>query len=741
MSLNNFFEFIPTAIHYDNNTLMTKSGELIQIIEIKGYAERFNINNFDNLREVIRRVLSEILSKDIMFFLYVKRDYTKLDNKVSYSNEYGLMIHDKWLLENNLQSILLNTLYIAVIHKGSKSFLSIKNIILNITFEHLTNNFQAKLEHGQKMLSDASMKILQATEAYGGKLLKVKYQNNQIISEPLSFIHYLTYCQSKDIELSSEDYSRIIAKDLRIQIMYNVLKNNTEDESNIYTSVLSLKAPYKLSTFYTDKILNLDQKMIITETIRLVNKKCFNSKLNDLKSWYEMSGMQVGIESVQADLEALTTEKAILSQITMMILGSSAEELSNNMKKTHNLMCELGISTVREDFYILGSKFSILPGNGHFFRREVENITDNSAIFSSIKPKSLGGYNGSQWGKPITLFMTIEGFPYFFNFHNKNSVGHTIVLGSKDNGADILTEFLMLESLKFNLKIIDFYSQEDNIFTKISCTTVVNDDAFSIDMVDIINKDLKEFCNLFHFILQQEYSEDSQLYLTLNRIYNIILEDIDISTKVANILSIIESHDNPLNSNLKSSLLKIFSDKCFFKILNRNNQIDDNIWNVRIKKYIDTLDLSANIKNNLLSTIIFLFIKKINQEVFVSNIYPIIIRVDSTIFNIPSNKLDEYKITLLEIAKKGIMLLINCNDKMDLYKLAFAENIIQSSIPTRFFLSEKLIAKQFSRIFQLSQKDLNAIKMYHPKECIFLLQQDDYSISASFKTLNNFYKL
>lgn len=713
---------------------MTKNGELIQIIEIKGYAERFSKMSSENLRDVIRRVLNDLLSEDVMFFLYVKRDYERLENNATYSYEYAQLKHNQWLLYNDLQEILTNVLYVAIIHKGGKSSLSIKKIISNITFRGLAKIFQSELDLGLQKLSEVSMQILQATESYGVKLLTIKSKDNKFISEPLSFLYYITHYSEKDIEISDVDYEQILTSNLNLDNLYNtiVIKN----ESDNYAAVFSLKSPYKLTTDHTDQILNLDQRMIITETIRLGDNKSLINKLQDLKSWYTLSQMEVGIESVSSDIETLSINKAVFTQVTITVLGNVQEDLSNNLLKTINLLYDMGIGVIREDFYMISSLFSTLPGNSYFLRREMENIINNSAIFSSIKPKSLGGYNGSQWGKPITVFKTIDGLPYFFNFHNKNSVGHTIVVGSKDKGCDLLSEFILLESLKFDLKIIDFYSQEDNELLKMCEGKVIDD--FSIDLISVISKDCKEFCKLFHFILGENCSLEGDLYKILEEIYNILLEDSLSNLKISKLSELLESNSNPLDTRIKSNLLKIFSDQCFFKFLDKDYEITYNISNIRIKNYINTLDLPQNISENLITTVLLLFLKKINQETFISSINQFIVRTDANILNTPDGEIDIYRSIFLELAKKGIVIFINCNNKSDLYRFIQSQELIQSCIPTRFFLSEKLLEKEFAKIFHLSQKELNSIKMYHPKECIFLMKQDDEpGICASFKVLKN----
>jgi len=71
-------DLIPITAHYDTSMLITKNGELVQILSVNGFSKRFDKNKDLNLRAEIKRVLKTLLSRDIMFYLYVKRDYQNI---------------------------------------------------------------------------------------------------------------------------------------------------------------------------------------------------------------------------------------------------------------------------------------------------------------------------------------------------------------------------------------------------------------------------------------------------------------------------------------------------------------------------------------------------------------------------------------------------------------------------------------------------------------------------------------
>ena len=56
---NSSEDFIPVACHFNENTLITKNGELLQTIQINGINSEKISNNLFNLRAMVRKSISE----------------------------------------------------------------------------------------------------------------------------------------------------------------------------------------------------------------------------------------------------------------------------------------------------------------------------------------------------------------------------------------------------------------------------------------------------------------------------------------------------------------------------------------------------------------------------------------------------------------------------------------------------------------------------------------------------------
>jgi type IV secretion system protein VirB4 len=149
-------DLIPITAHYDTSTLITKNGELVQILSIRGFSKRFDKTLQLNLRNEVRKILKSLISKDIMFYLYVKRDYRKIDVSKEFTSEFARMKHEMWIKENSLDRNLMNTLYIAVVHMGAKQSFSKSKIFQQLFFNNMRSAFVTQLEKCSTELSKIS---------------------------------------------------------------------------------------------------------------------------------------------------------------------------------------------------------------------------------------------------------------------------------------------------------------------------------------------------------------------------------------------------------------------------------------------------------------------------------------------------------------------------------------------------------------------------------------------------------
>jgi type IV secretion system protein VirB4 len=107
-----------------------------------------------------------------------------------------------------------------------------------------------------------------------------------------------------------------------------------------------------------------------------------------------------------------------------------------------------------------------LPGNFDYRVRVGDVGSRNFAGFSSFHNYPMGHLRHNQWGPAVTVFRTVSGSPYYFNWHkgedgsdakraarldpNHKDLANTIIIGKSGTGKTLLQMFLLAQSQKFN---------------------------------------------------------------------------------------------------------------------------------------------------------------------------------------------------------------------------------------------------------------------------------------------------
>lgn len=107
-------DFIPYACHYDEETILTKQGELLKIIKLEDYS---SVDNYGDLRTEIRKSISKnIKSLYFTVWIHTVRKRNKLSLQWNKTSDFSDQLHSTWfnkLVDSKLQYI--NELYIVVL--------------------------------------------------------------------------------------------------------------------------------------------------------------------------------------------------------------------------------------------------------------------------------------------------------------------------------------------------------------------------------------------------------------------------------------------------------------------------------------------------------------------------------------------------------------------------------------------------------------------------------------------------
>ncbi len=467
-SLENLDErCIPYACHYDDRTILTKNGELLQVIKIEADHE----NDFENksevdIRALIRKaILDNVKDSSVSFWFHTVRRKKNIDSLNKYAWTFAKDTHEGWSTKNYWRSKFTNEIYITILYEG-EIFKADKSIIFTLLPNKFKQYHLKKLEEKSVKLNDIVSKIFAVLSPHGGKLLQVKEDRFGMHSEILEFLTKITCLRSKRIPMPIQDISKIFVK-TKAAFGGNSLEI-VDEKNKHFAAVFTIKEYHEFSSYALDKFLRVASEYIISQTLNFVNSKEvkkefeYNDYILSTVSKDEELKVNSGLDSFLKSDKGSNIDYGV-QQMTITVIADSLEQLKISVASVMKEIRNLGILAVREDLHMALCFWAMLPGNFTFFRRQTYIDTVRTASFASLH-NTPSGKTKSIWGNALTIFRKDNAAPHFFNLHIENN-GNTLVVGSPQSNKDVLVNFLLSESSKYDPNILYINQKSNSLVT------------------------------------------------------------------------------------------------------------------------------------------------------------------------------------------------------------------------------------------------------------------------------------
>ena len=449
---------IPYACHYDERTLLTKNGELMQVIKIEGLSKE--LNQFDkdlDLRTIIRKsIIDNVKDRKVAIWFHTIRRKRNLDSVNYFSWVFARDTHDGWAKKNYWRDKFVNELYVTILYEGSDYH---SNFVLAMIPRILKARHLKKLAVNIKALDSLVDKMLDILKIYGAKRLAINHDHLGPHSEILEFLSKIICLRTKRVSMPIMGLDEIFCQS-KIAFGGNILEVIDEHEKH-YAAVFTIKEYHDLSAEALDKLLRTSSESVITQTLTFVDSKKAKKSFEHLNYILSVSKDETlrkhcGLTNTMESDHQNPTDYAT-QQMSFMVMGTSVKELKNAIINVMKEVHKLGIVMVREDLHIALGFWSQLPGNFNFFRKSSYINTSRTAGFASLHNTPSGNTNNI-WGSALTIFRRENGAPHFFNLH-VDKVGHTMVCGITASAKETLVNFLLSESTKYDPNI--FYIDQE----------------------------------------------------------------------------------------------------------------------------------------------------------------------------------------------------------------------------------------------------------------------------------------
>lgn len=449
-------DFIPYACHYNKETLLTKNGELLQTIKITGFTFETIGAVKVGLRETVRKAISEnIKSNNFALWFHTIRRHTDLDPGGNYDNNFASFLNKSWKARHRLNDQYMNELYITVIYEGqTNNIKNPKNFLRSLYPNAQKEHHSQYLAKHINTLTETTDNILRVLENFGAKKLTITTHNNIPYSEPLQFLNKITNLEDTPIPTPITGIDEYLAQH-KVAFGYNAIEVIGKKGKHFGT-ILTIKEYHEISNKALDKLLQLNQQLVITQSIDFVNEDEAIETFKEQKYIFDISGSNELAEKSGLKETLETKDQGTMHfgehQINILIIADELNELEENASQVAEVLAPYGITTIREDLRMEQCFWSQLPGNFPFLCRQSYINTKQVAGYASLHNFPAGKRNNNHWGDAVSVFHTQYGTPYFFNFHYEDN-GHTLIVGPYGSGKTVLMNFLVSESRKFRNRL------------------------------------------------------------------------------------------------------------------------------------------------------------------------------------------------------------------------------------------------------------------------------------------------
>src|SRR3990167_7790188 len=424
-------DFIPYACHYDEHTVLTKSGDLLQVIKIAGLPFETADPDWLTFQKDIRNTILRSIGKS-QYAIYAhtirrKRNvYPDGSFPIGFSND----LNEAWKNKQAGLELYVNDFYLTIIHKSRQDGIAgLRDKLKALSGNKADADQELKLAF--KDLDSITNRFLANLRDYGPKLLGMVRNGKGYYSEPSQFLSQLINLDDHPRLVPAMEMSKYLPSK-RLFFGKDALEVRGMTSSKV-AAILSIKE-YADSTSpgLLDSFLEIPAEFILTQSFVFTDRQSALSKIQlQQRKMLQTEDLAISqIEQIDQALDDTTSGRIGFGyhHLTVLVMADNSKKLDQALSKVEAAFLNLGIVAVREDVNLEPCFWAQLPGNFSFIARSALISTANFAGFTSMHNYPCGKLARNHWGPAVTVLETVSGTPYFFNFH-ANDVGHTTIIG------------------------------------------------------------------------------------------------------------------------------------------------------------------------------------------------------------------------------------------------------------------------------------------------------------------------
>jgi type IV secretion system protein VirB4 len=481
-------EFIPYHSHYNAHTLLTKNGELMQIIRIatnnQGLRYESGASTNNTVRDTVRRTISESFQSDkFSLWIHTLRKRSNISHRAQYKEPFAAYVHEHWQKKHHWKYQYYNEIYITILHDGQQAELFDKTTLRHVFLPKRNRRYRnAYLDEAYKELDTLVTDVLQKIrQHYNAHRLSIIERSTGTVSkyysEPMEFLGTLLNLRTDTYPLTECDISQAIATNT-LTFGFNAVEAKNSEGQRRFGGLLTLKQYREMPPETVDRVLQAPVELIVSQSFNFTPPEKALEPYKVQKELFDISGDAYSIQATGiTEMLRNNRERPVdfgEHQTSMMVLVDEYKLLDNEVNKTQAAFADLGLIAIREDIRLEEGFWAQFPGNFEFIRRKDVIGTERVAGFCRLNRFPNGTAGNNHWGDAVTLLPTMVNSPYFFNFHVQDN-GHTVLFDFNsfhDHMSDVLLNLMVTLMLKYQGKTFLFDRKQSArlFFNKLDAT-------------------------------------------------------------------------------------------------------------------------------------------------------------------------------------------------------------------------------------------------------------------------------
>jgi type IV secretion system protein VirB4 len=445
-------DLLPYACYIDDKTILTENGELLQTIKIPSFVDIKNDVESYKLRDDLNAIFEKKSgNKNLNFwFQTVRKKENILPKHQKHENYITKQLMDKWDSFYNWENQFTNEIYVTIVISPQETSVSkVFDFMKGLTFNFIKKSKLKEIKKMREELGSCVNDFLKHLEKYEPVLLGVVKKDNIYYSEHLAFFNLIINGENRKVKLPINKLSESLVSSKKIFYEMNAIKASNRLEQYFY-SMVSIKYCSKLLLSQLDRIIQLNQEMVVTQTVSFADAR-------NLKESYaeKLEKLSVNEDDIVANLsEYPDLMKGMrepyancVSQLTIQLKGKTREELEGNVRSLLKVTKHLGLVAVREEMFMPTLFWSQLPANFNFIKRFQLIPYDNVCAYTSLYNFPIGKISNNHWGDCLGIIKSTLETPYFLPLHAEKN-GNFAIIGPKNFRKTKYLNLLVMMSLK-----------------------------------------------------------------------------------------------------------------------------------------------------------------------------------------------------------------------------------------------------------------------------------------------------